>query len=102
MFEVLQKHGVQVCGQKSWGRQMGDTVFEFRVDRSQKIKIKDAKGREREKTLKVVLRLFCHGYGDKKILVLNGYDKGEDPSKSTQQRELALAKSRLREWKARQ
>lgn len=33
MNEVLQRHGVQVVGERSWGRQLGQGLFEFRVDR---------------------------------------------------------------------
>jgi hypothetical protein len=36
MNEVLQRHGVQVVGERSWGRQLGEGLFEFRVDRTVK------------------------------------------------------------------
>lgn len=42
---------------------------------------------------------FCHAYGDKVVLLLNGYDKGEDPSGRRQQREIRLARKRLEEFR---
>ena len=35
------------------------------------------------------------------ILLLGGYDKGRDPSPRRQEREIALARSRLTDWRAR-
>jgi len=40
---------------------------------------------------KVLLRVFCHAYGRKVVLLLNGYDKAGDPSDKRQQREITLA-----------
>jgi hypothetical protein len=47
-----------------------------------------------------VLRVFCHAHGDRKILVLHGYDKGKSPSSRRQQREIEVARSRLALWRA--
>jgi phage-related protein len=92
MNEVLQRHGVQVVGERSWGRQLGQGLFEFRVDRT--VKPDD------EIAEKLVLRVFCHAHGDRKILVLHGYDKGKSPSSRRQQREIEVARSRLAAWRA--
>lgn len=92
MHEVLQRHGVQVVGERSWGRQLGQGVFEFRVDRSAK-----PEGTIAEK---LALRVFCHAHGDRKILVLHGYDKGASPSSRRQQREIEAARTRLTAWRA--
>lgn len=92
MNEVLQRHGVQVVGERSWGRQLGHGLFEFRVDRT--VKPHD------NVTEKLVLRVFCHAYGDRKILVLHGYDKGASPSSRRQQREIETARMRLGAWRA--
>jgi phage-related protein len=91
MNEVLQRHGVQVVGERSWGRQLGRGLFEFRVDRT--IKPDD------EIAERVVLRVFCHAYGDRKVLVLHGYDKGKDASARRQQLEIEVARSRLVSWR---
>ena len=92
MNEVLQRHGIQVVGERSWGRQLGQGLFEFRVDRTVKPGDKVAE--------KIVLRVFCHAHGDRKILVLHGYDKGKSPSSRRQQREIETARSRLALWRA--
>lgn len=91
MNEVLQRHGVQVVGERSWGRQLGQGLFEFRVDRT--VKPHD------EIAEKLVLRVFCHAHGNRKILVLHGYDKGKSPSSRRQQREIDVARLRLALWR---
>jgi phage-related protein len=91
MNEVLQRHGVQVVGERSWGRQLGQGLFEFRVDRTVKPDDDIAE--------KIVLRIFCHAYGDRKVLVLHGYDKGKSPASRRQQREIEIARSRLASWR---
>lgn len=91
MNEVLQRHGVQVVGERSWGRQLGQGLFEFRVDRTVKPDDDIAE--------KIVLRVFCHAYGDRKVLVLHGYDKGKSPASRRQQREIEIARSRLASWR---
>ena len=50
---------------------------------------------------KVLLRVFVHFYGDKTILLLGGYDKGEDPKQRRQQREIAEARRLLAQFKER-
>jgi phage-related protein len=92
MHEVLQRHGVQVVGERSWGRQLGEGLFEFRVDRTVR---PDDQIAER-----IVLRVFCHAHGDRKVLVLHGYDKGKSPASRRQQREIETARSRLALWRA--
>jgi phage-related protein len=88
MQKVLQQHGKDVVGEKSWGRQLGDGLFEFRLDRT-----------EEETGDELVLRVFCHAYGAKRILALHGYDKGEDASTRRQNREINEARRRLTAWK---
>jgi len=84
MWAILQHQGIGVCGSE-FGRQLGDGLFEFRL---------------REPPL--LARLFCHAHRNQVILVLCAYNKGRDPSPRRQQREIALARARLREWQARQ
>ncbi|MGH7765561.1 MAG: type II toxin-antitoxin system RelE/ParE family toxin [Candidatus Dormibacteraceae bacterium] len=67
------------------GRQLGGGLFEFRL---------------RDRPL--LARVFCHAYGDRVVLLLAGYDKGRDPSSRRQEREIALARSRLSDWHSRQ
>jgi len=81
--EILQEQGIGVCG-TPFGRQLGGGLFEFRL---------------REGNL--LLRAFCHAYGDKVILLLAAYDKSEDPSAKRQQKEIELARRRLTDWQQR-
>ncbi|HUQ62922.1 MAG TPA: hypothetical protein VM121_04135 [Acidimicrobiales bacterium] len=100
---VLQSHGVQVCGTE-WGTQLGDGLFEFRIRHSAdeiKSMFGGASGTGRDGG-KVLLRVFCHAYGNKIVLLLNGYDKGEDPSEKRQQKEIRLARKRLVAFRGRQ
>lgn len=99
---VLSHQGLNVCGSE-WGKQLGEGLFEFRVRHTaEEIDAMfggepPGKGHGR-----VLLRVFCHAYGDKVVLLLNGYDKGEDPSGRRQQREIRLARKRLEEFRQRQ
>lgn len=74
---------MDVCG-TSFGRQLGAGLFEFRL---------------REEGL--LVRILCHAYGDRLILLLGAYDKGRDPSERRQNREISEARARLREWQSR-
>ena len=42
---------------------------------------------------KVLLRVFVHFYGEKVVLLLGGYDKGEDPKERRQQRDCSRAQA---------
>jgi putative component of toxin-antitoxin plasmid stabilization module len=83
MWAILQQQGIGVCG-SAFGRQLGGGIFEFRL---------------REPPL--LARIFCHAHGNRVILLLGAYDKGRDPSARRQNREIALARARLAEWRAR-
>jgi hypothetical protein len=50
----------------------------------------------------VLLRVFVHFYGAKVILLLGGYDKGDEPSERRQQREIREARRLLAQFKERQ
>lgn len=77
MREILQQQGAGVCG-SPFGRQLGGGLFEFRLRDSE-----------------LLLRVFCHAYGERIVLLLDGYDKGADPSAKRQTREIAEARRRL-------
>jgi len=82
--EILQEQGMGVCG-TAFGRQLGGGLFEFRLRESD-----------------LLLRAFCHAYGEKVILLLAAYDKSEDPSAKRQKKEIELARRRLTDWQQRQ
>jgi len=98
MSEVLQRIGVSVCGTEL-GRQLGQGLFEFRL-RANPGAISSGRGRSPPEEA-VLLRVFCHAHGDRAILLLGGYDKGEHPSRERQSREIARARARLADWRAR-
>lgn len=39
--------------------------------------------------------MFCHAFRAKVVLLVNGHDKGADPSKRRQESEIALARKRV-------
>ena len=102
---ILRARGVGVCGTE-YGRHLGHGLFEFRLrhdevalrNRLRLPSLEPAGSRRRSSTL---LRVFCHAHGDRVILLLGGYDKGSDPSRRRQQREIALARRRLDDFLAR-
>ncbi len=98
MREVLQRLGVGVCGTE-FGKQLGQGLFEFRVRRKPG-EVFDARGRALPPE-EILLRVFCHAHGNQLVLLLGGYDKGEDPGKKRQSKEIAEARARLKRWKAR-
>lgn len=49
---------------------------------------------------RVLLRVFVHFHGDKKILLLGGYDKGQHPQPRRQEREIARNRKYLREFRS--
>ncbi|HVT07519.1 MAG TPA: hypothetical protein VHO67_08680 [Polyangia bacterium] len=104
MFEILQYEGPHVVG-TNFGKGLGGGVFEFRLDQdaAQVLARKGKRARpETTETAKILLRVFCHAHGERIVLLLGGYDKGERPSARHQQAQIELAKARLKAWKARQ
>lgn len=97
MREVLEPLGVRVCGTE-FGRHLGGGVFEFRV-RQKPGDVR--KGGAKLPPEKILLRVFCHAHGDRIVLLLGGYDKGQDPSRSRQTREIEEAVRRLALWRRR-
>ncbi len=96
--EQLQEKGVGVCA-SAYGKQLGKGLFEFRLRRDGSPAVPF--GQRRGGEAKLLLRVFCHAYGDKVVLLLGGYDKGADPSHRRQNEEIALARGRLADWRRR-
>jgi len=89
MREQLQEKGVGVCATE-YGKQLGKGLFEFRLRRSVE-----------QVGERILLRVFCHAYGNKVVLLLGGYDKGADSSARRQGDEIAVARRRLADWRRR-
>jgi hypothetical protein len=95
MNTVLQQLGLGVCGTE-FGKQLGGGLFEFRLRRD----LRNPEG-AREEAGRILLRVFCHAHGDRLLLLVGGYDKGEHPSPRRQTAEIALARARLKDWQVR-
>lgn len=101
--EILEVEGVGVC-RGAYGRQLGEGLFEFRLrnDAAEILRSVGKAARDEPQAERILLRVFCHAHGDRLILLLGGYDKGADPSRRRQQREIAEARSRLIDYRQRQ
>jgi hypothetical protein len=98
---ILAVHDVGVCG-TPYGRQLGRGLFEFRLDEDEAtVSRKWSAGPSPRGSVigaRILLRVFCQATGDRIVLLLGGYDKGRDPSRRRQQREIARARARLGEF----
>jgi phage-related protein len=102
MAEILQAEGVGVC-RTAYGKQLGGGLFEFRLrhDAAEILRSVGKSARLEASSERILLRVFCHAYGDRIVLLLGGYDKGADPSAKRQQQEIATAWKRLADFKRR-
>ena len=50
---------------------------------------------------KILLRVFGHAHGNRLLLLLAAYDKAADPGERREDREIALARKRLSEYRRR-
>jgi hypothetical protein len=100
--EFLGHLGPAVVG-TDFGKSLGGGLLEFRVDQdAEQILRKAGKRPRREPDAgKILLRVFFHAHGNKLILLLSGYDKGERPSRSHQNTQIELARQYLKRWKER-
>lgn len=100
----LERQGLDLAG-GSWLKPLKLGLYEFRV-RSTAAEIArmygDAGHVPPEDSESILLRVFVTFYGNRVVLLLDGYDKGVDPSPKRQQREIASARKLLTEWKAQQ
>jgi hypothetical protein len=109
--QVLARQGIGIC-QSGWGKWVKgvDGIFELRVRqdygtilRNAGVAIPDGDEDDAaERHGDILLRIFCHAYGKKVVLLLAGYDKGESPGDKRQNDETAKASKRLDDWKKRQ
>jgi len=84
---VLRKLGPGICRTK-YGKHLGEGLFEFRL-------------KEQLEGEHVLVRIFCHAYGDRVVLLLGGYDKGKNPSPKRQRQEIDVARRRLTDFRRR-
>lgn len=100
--EILEHEGIGVC-RTAYGKQLGQGLFEFRLrhDAAEILRSVGKAARPEEAGERILLRVFCHAYGDRIVLLLGGYDKGADPSTRRQQKEIATARKRLTDFRKR-
>jgi hypothetical protein len=98
---VLFVHGIELA-KTEWLRPLGKGLHELRI-RHDAAEIAHMFGRRTDAVESprraVLLRLFVHFHGDRRILLLNGYDKGADTSERRQQREIARARRLLAQFR---
>jgi hypothetical protein len=98
---VLTELGLDVCATE-YGKQLGSGLFEFRIRHDEAVIRGKAGGDSDGERGEVLLRVFCHAYGQRIVLLLGGYDKGAAPSYRRQEREIETARRRLRSFKLQQ
>lgn len=108
---ILGRQGAGVCrtGWGKWVKGVDGGIFELRVRQDFGTILRNAgvaippemADAAEERHPDVLLRIFCHAYGNKLVLLLAGYDKGENDNPRRQTAEAKLAEKRLSAWRRR-
>ena len=85
VYRLLQRYGIGVCDTE-FGRQLGGGLFEFRLRLQAHTDGESA-------PLRATRRFFAGS-----IPLLGAYDKGKNPGRRRQDREIKVARSRLTEY----
>jgi hypothetical protein len=97
----LARQGHNVCDTE-WGKNFGGGLYEFRVRRTLSV-LCNLAGIDVPASLntdhKILLRVFFAVEGDRIVLLLGGYDKGDDPSEKRQNKEIKKARGLLTDHK---
>lgn len=101
---VVGELGPAIAGTK-YGKQLGRGLLEFRLAETAE-DVLGAAGRKTrtipaDRGERILVRVFLHCYGDRVVLLLGGYDKGDDPKGRRQQSEIDTARVRLADWQRR-
>jgi phage-related protein len=96
----LAEFGQDICATEH-GKHLGKGLFEFRIRHDEGVIRGKAGGAGGSKQRDVLLRIFCHAYGERVVLMLGGYDKGSAPGAKRQDREIEIARARLRSFQMR-
>jgi len=98
---VLARLGTAVCDTE-WGKNLGGGLYELRIRHSaEETKAMFADQPRGPRRQEVLLRVFFAVHGRRVVLLLGGYDKGRSPSERRQRQEIAAARERLADFKAR-
>jgi hypothetical protein len=101
---VLAARGIDLV-RTEWMKALGDGLHEFRIRHSAAETARMFRGEpdlDERISARILLRVFMHFHGQQVVLLLGGYDKGADPSKRRQQREIAAARKLLQQFQDRQ
>ncbi len=104
--ELLAAVGQDVC-KTDFGKNLGGGLIELRLRQSE-AQILKRLGRQpadhhpEDVLAALLIRVFFHAHGEKRILILHGYSKSGKSSRSYQQRQISIARGRLTQWKRRQ
>lgn len=104
---ILGTMGLETCNTE-YGKPLGQGLYEFRLRhdanevmrRAGRLDLAAHFGIAADE--RVLLRVFFHPYGDRRILLLGGYDKGADSGERRQQQEISWARRRLSDWRRRE
>jgi hypothetical protein len=95
---VLAYLGKDVCNSE-WGKALGEGLFEFRLRWSEGEVLAKTQGGDFAGVGKahegILLRVYFYPYGERIVLLLSGYDKGDDPSGKREQKEIKAARKAL-------
>lgn len=92
--EILAREGTNICNSE-WGAHLKKGLYEFRVRRTlnticRETGVAPPEGLAPDEP--VLLRIFFGTEAGKVLLLTGGYDKGRDPSRKRQQREIDRAR----------
>jgi hypothetical protein len=96
---VLAEQGAILLG-TNWLKSLGGGLHEFRIRHtaSQIVKNTSLSVTTSSNRDKILLRVFVTFPEASQILILHGYDKGADDSRTRQQKEISIARARLKQW----
>ena len=98
---VLAARGIELA-RTEWLKPLGRGLHEFRV-RHDAGEIAhmfgEVTGAAKASRRAILLRVFVHFHGDRRILLLSGYDKGADAAERRQRLEIARARRLLSQFK---
>ena len=96
---VLAEQGAVLLG-TNWLKSLGGGLHEFRIRHtaSQIVRNTSLSVTTNSNRDKILLRVFVTFPDASQILILHGYDKGADDSRTKQQKEISIARARLKQW----
>lgn len=105
LLKILAIDGIDVLDTE-WGKPLDHGLYEFRIrhDANEILTQRDQALLDKlgpRPSQPTLLRIFFAFDGQKIILLVGGYDKGQDPSKKRQQKEIKTARKRLAEYNRR-